>query len=97
MLKCHIINWSHTASEYGTQKLCDNITGRLESLSSTGITTSFLNDHTMVLDNHVKSKKYFDHLKFYAFDNLIPGQLNAHELLNESLDFHANKAFCNQM
>ena len=70
------------------------MTLRSESLGRTGITVSFLDEYAMVLYGYFESSTFFNHLTFYVFDNIIPGQLGAYGSLKDNPDFHTDKLCC---
>ena len=70
------------------------MTIRSTSLCCAWIIICFFEDNSMTLDYYVKISTHFECLKLHVFNNLIPGQLNAHEFLKENLEFHADEACC---
>ena len=73
------------------------MTIRSKSVGCTGMKISFFDKYTMTLGDYVKISSYFDHLKFYTFDKLFPGQFHSYELLQVNLDFHIERACCTLM
>ena len=69
---------------------------RLVSLGHAGMKISFINDCTISLENYVKANSCFNHLKFYAFDAIFPGNLDSYESLKHNLNFHAERVRCTQ-
>ena len=42
------------------------------------------------MENYVETHSCFNQLIFYAFDELLPGQLNDYELFQGNLNFHTD-------
>ena len=92
-LEFYFIHWLRTSFEDDIHKLWRSISSRSTILGHVDITIIFLDKCTVALSNYTKISSYFDHLKLYSFDDLIPAQLEH----KSSIEFHAEIAFCTQM
>ena len=87
----------HTAFEDDIKKLCMSMTGRSTNLGCVGMAMSLLDQHTMVLNDYVKSSSFFENLNIYAHDNIILGKLGNYEPFKEILDLHVERECCTKI
>ena len=66
------------------------MTGRSTVLGHGGMNISFYCKSGITTENHVETHSCFNQLMCYAFDELLPRQLDDYELLRGNLNFHTD-------